>query len=127
MPGASHWEIKDNILERTILCSQKSRRFTSIANSTFIYASNFITPSISVRVDTFKIQFFLDIPEVVSLSHSLDLHISLDNRRSDDGSKYREASKGKKGTGHPKIQDAAVNKAAEERMISLTRRRRLKN
>jgi hypothetical protein len=38
-----------------------------------------------------------------------------------------ESSKGKKVRVDTKIQDAAVNKAAEERMISKTRRRRLKN
>jgi hypothetical protein len=59
----------------------------------------------------------LDIPPVVSpfLSFS-DLHISLDNR-SDDGSKLRDQQGQKVRVDTFKIQDAAVNKAAEERRI----------
>jgi hypothetical protein len=63
----------------------------------------------------------------LTLSHSLDLHISLDNRRSDDGSKLERAARAKRyGSTHSKFR--TVNKRRRGRRIRWHGgRRRLKN
>jgi hypothetical protein len=135
MPGASHWEIKDNILERTIslpsfsLFPQKSRSDDSHPLPTVI-PSFTSTPSIStgaMRAKGYgsthsKFSSLRYNTSCLTLSHSLDLHISLDNRRSDDGSKLERAARAKRyGSTHSKFR--TVNKRRRRKKDKVTRRR----